>query len=102
MLNLECSYSYAHMTTLMRLVAIQMTDDALFAINDLSLSLFVVEQHSIHIFRALSLKNQMSNFMVQKLNTHISYASAQSYTISFRNKYIYQKKMTLRLQCLKL
>ena len=32
----------------MRLVAIQMTDDALFAINDLSLSLLVVEQHSIH------------------------------------------------------
>ena len=61
MLNLECSYGYAHMTTLMRLVAIQMTDE-------------------------------MSNFMVQKLNTHISYASAQSYTISFRNKYIYQKK----------
>lgn len=71
MLNLECSYGYAHITTLMRLVAIQMTDE-------------------------------MSNFMVQKLNTHISYASAQSYTISFRNKYIYQKKMTLRLQCLTL
>jgi hypothetical protein len=40
MLNLECSYGYAHMTTLMRLVAIQMTDDALFAINDLHLLAF--------------------------------------------------------------
>ena len=40
MLNLECSYGYAHMTTLMRLIAIQMTDDALFAINDLHLLAF--------------------------------------------------------------
>ncbi len=40
MLNLEYSYGYAHMTTLMRLVAIQMTDDALFAINDLHLLAF--------------------------------------------------------------
>ena len=40
MLNLECSYGYAHMTTLMRLVAIQVTDDALFAINDLHLLAF--------------------------------------------------------------
>ena len=40
MLNLECSYGYAHMTTLMRLVAIQMTDDALLAINDLHLLAF--------------------------------------------------------------
>ena len=35
MLYLECSYGYAHMTALMRLVAIQVTDDVLLAINDL-------------------------------------------------------------------
>ena len=40
MLNLECTYGYAHMTTLMRLVAIQVTDDVLLAINNLHLLAF--------------------------------------------------------------
>ena len=40
MLNLECSYGYAHMTTLMSLVAIQVTDDVLLAINNLHLLAF--------------------------------------------------------------
>jgi hypothetical protein len=37
MLYLELSYGYAHMAALMRLVAIEMTDDALLAINNLYL-----------------------------------------------------------------
>ena len=40
MLYLECSYGYAHMTALMRLVAIKVTYDALFAINNLHLLAF--------------------------------------------------------------
>ena len=38
------------------------------------------------------MSQKMSNFMVQKQKSHISYASAQSYKISLRDKYIFQEK----------
>ena len=79
MLNLECSYGYAHMTTLMRLVAIQMTDDALFAINDLHLLAFRQPDALLYtkVPFVLSLMSQNKKFHLKVWNYLYKFVSLQ-------------------------